>query len=120
MENIKISCGKGAEDISSYEKDTIKDMSQEYYGKINRNLKNIISFDVYAKCYKKEENVKRFQINVKVISPNHVFESSSDKFGLLEAIKDAMQKIINEIEHKTHSSEKPVSVRKLQNIRERK
>jgi ribosome-associated translation inhibitor RaiA len=119
MENMKISCGKGAYQLDEFEKNVVEKIASEYKMKIERHFKDIISFDVYVKCFSKEGNVKRYEINSKLIVPGHVFETSSDEYKLHDAIIKALEKLMTEIEHKIHVSSQGNEGRKPQNIRKR-
>jgi ribosome-associated translation inhibitor RaiA len=121
MVNIKISCGKGNSDMTSFDKEEINKVISEYTKKIERSFKEEINtFEVYSKCYKKEGNVKRYSIDVRVGVPQHNFEVSNEDWDLQKSVIGAMKKMLNEIEHKVHSSEKPVNIRKPQKVRARK
>lgn len=110
---VKLSCGKEGEKISEYDRETVNRIAEEYKLKIGRFLDEIVSFDVHLKCHQKEGNIKRYVVEVKIISPKHIFESSSDEYNLRDAATHAMKKILNEIEHKTYASDKHgVGVRK--------
>ena len=120
MENIKISCGKDSASLDSYDKEIIERLSKEYLLKIRRHFDNIDSFEVYVKCFLKKENVKRYQIRVKLIVPGFVFEASSDEWKLNDAVHSALEKIMNEVEHKIHISNQGNKSRGPQIVRKRK
>ncbi len=107
---MKISCGRGAEDLGEYEKGIINRLSNEYFEKIKRGLKEVvISFDVHVKCFEKKGNVKRFSVDARLKSPGHEFEASVEEWKLADAVHKVLEKIMNEIEHKTHASDKSSS-----------
>jgi len=101
--SIKISCGKGAENLSDYDKNLIKGLSEEYKKRIERHF-NVNLFEIRVKCFSKEGNVKRYLIDARVIVPKFNFEASADERSLSIAVHKALKKIMNEIEHKTHLS----------------
>lgn len=117
---IKISCGKDSKNFGDYEKKIIDRLAKEYYGKIEKHFKDINDFEVYAKCFLKEGKVKRYQIDARAVVPNFNFEASADEYSLADAVHIALEKIMSEIEHKTHLSNQGNKFRKLQNIRKRK
>lgn len=100
---VKLSCGSG--NLSSSDKDMIKSIADEFYAKIERYLKEILSFDVHVKCFEKKGNVKRFYINARVVAPRHSFDVSAENWVLHDAVKEAMVKLMNEIESKCHASD---------------
>jgi actin-like ATPase involved in cell morphogenesis len=120
MENIKISCGKSSEGLDSFDKEIIERISQEYILKIRRHFENIDSFEIYVKCYLKKGNVKRYRINSKLIVPGFRFEASADEWKIQDAVHKALEKIMNEIEHKMHISNQGNKSRAPQNFRIRK
>lgn len=102
---IKLSCGKNAGTLSSGDKDMINSIADEYLAKIERYLKEIISFDIHLKCFEKKGNVKRFYINARLIGSGKNFDVSAENWILRDAVKDAMERLMNEIEHKCHASD---------------
>lgn len=103
--NIKISCGKGSENLNSFEKGSVESLINEYSNKIQRFLKDIISFKVHLKCFQKEGNVKRYYVNVLIVIPKHNFDVSCEGWILHDVVKDAMERVLNEIEGKCHASD---------------
>lgn len=100
---IKISCGKEGEKITQIDKDIVKSISEEYKEKIERYLKDIISFDLHIKCHHKVGNLKRYEVIARINSPGHYFETSSDEYNLKDASHKTMEKLLGEIIHKTKS-----------------
>ncbi len=101
---IKISCGKGAENLSDYDKNLINGLSKEYMNKIERHFGDVNLFEIRVKCFSKEGNVKRYLLDARVIVPGYDFEASADERNLSIAVHKALKKIMNEVEHKTHLS----------------
>lgn len=120
MENIKISCGKDSKEIGDYEREIINRIAFEYYSKIERHFNEVTSFEVYLKCFEKNGNVKRYQVDVRVNVPGYRFEASSDERDLHESLKYALEKIMAEIEHKIHISNQGKKPKVPQKNRERK
>ena len=102
---INLSCGKGGENLTQSDKDLINTVADEFYSKIERSLKDITSFDVHVKCFQKEGNVKRFYINVRLSAARRNFDISAENWILHDAVKEAMEKLLSEIESKCHSSD---------------
>ena len=103
--NVRLSCGKGGKDLSASDKQLINSLADEYLAKIERYLKEIISFDIHLKCFEKKGNVKRYYINARLIAPKREFDVSAENWILHDAVKEAMQKLLNEIESKCHASD---------------
>ncbi len=102
---IKLSCGKGGENLSVNDKELINSLAEECLAKVERYLKEIISFDVHLKCFQKQGNIKRFYINARLVAPRHNFDVSAENWILHDAVKEAMGKLLNEIEHKCRASD---------------
>jgi len=100
MENLKLICGKGAEDLTSDEKLILNKLTNEYYEKMKRHIGDIDLLEVHLKCHKKEGNTKRYAIETKFSLGKYRFETSSDEWDLEESIHKAMKKLESEIEHK--------------------
>jgi ribosome-associated translation inhibitor RaiA len=100
---IALSCGKDGEKVDETEKDLVKSISEEYKAKIERYLKDIISFDVHIKCHHKKGNIKRYVVVAGVISSGYNIKAKSDEYDLRDAATKCMQKLLSEVEHKTHS-----------------
>jgi ribosome-associated translation inhibitor RaiA len=116
---IKISCGKGTENLSDYDKNLINGLSEEYEKRIERHFNDINLFEIRVRCFSKEGNVKRYEIDARVIVPGFNFEASADERILQAAVNNALDKIMNEIEHKVHLSNQGRDDRRLQNVRKR-
>ncbi|MDP2926175.1 MAG: hypothetical protein Q8N99_07395 [Nanoarchaeota archaeon] len=119
-ENIKISCGKSATELSDYEKGIIEKLTIEYREKLERHFENILKFEVYVKCFSKEGNVKRYQIDSKLIVPGYNFEASSDEHDLSKAVHKTLKKLMNEVEKKVKISNQGNLSRRPQNFRKRR
>lgn len=98
---IKITCGN---DLGEGDKDLIHKISDEFYPKIERVLKDISSFDVHVKCSKKDGNVKRYIINAKIIAPKNIFDIETEGYNLAKAVREVFVKILSSIESKCHTS----------------
>ncbi len=98
---LKLTCGKGTENLSSDDKLVLDKLTREYSQKINRHLGGEAElFDVHLKCHKKEGNTKRYSIEIKLFSGKFRFETNADEYKLADAIHRAMDKLMSEIEHK--------------------
>lgn len=96
---IKLTCGKGAENLSSDEKMLVDKIAEEYSFKILRHGFEINNFDVHLKCHLKEGKSKRYNIDARLQIGKYRFEANGDEFNLPDALKGVMNKIMSEIEH---------------------
>ncbi len=92
----------GLELLSENEKSVCTSIIEDSYLKLKRKLKNDISLVVHFKIYGKESRTKKFSINIKLISPAKVFESSTADWDLAKALHKALNKLMSEIEHTFH------------------
>lgn len=97
---VKLDCGKGAENLTADEKLTIDRIINEYSEKIKRHISKIDSFDVHLKCHLKKGKTKRYTLEARLISGKFRFEVSADEYNLKDATHILMNKLTSEIEHK--------------------
>lgn len=112
MPNIKIIHAKGVKILNEKQKQLVNRLLNEYYKKIQRQLKNETSFEVHVKNYEKEGKAKKFSINIKAVAPTRIFEANASDWDLARAVHKVLNKILNEIEHRLHASEQHSKVRK--------
>lgn len=116
--NLKIIYGKGVEELNDDEKAALNRSFEEYSLKIDRQLKQVETIEVYVKGYGKTDGKKKYSIHLRVISPLF-FESDADDWDFSKTIHMAFTKLLNEIEHRLHTSNQRGNFRKGQNKRER-
>ncbi len=96
MENIQII---GIEDIKEHtERTIIWSLSKEYYGKIQRALKNDIDLTVHIKTYNKGGKQKEWEIKAKVSGVGRVFESTESDWELAKTLHKVFKAIEKQIE----------------------
>lgn len=113
---------RGIENLSEEQKKLVDKLLEEYYNRIQRQLKNITSLEVYIKEYKivgKENKEKKFSIHIRVMSSTKNFEGDASDWDLAKTLHKALNKIMNEIEHRFHPSEQHSSIRRPQKERPR-
>ena len=81
------------------DKDLVNTLANDYYGKIERALKNINSMSIHIKQHSKGGKRKKSDIRVKVISPTKVFESQESDWDLARTLHKFFKNIEREIEH---------------------
>lgn len=95
----------GVSDLEPEEQLEVSRLSTEYYPKLKRQLKNVMSLVVHIKRYDKGGSTK-FSIHTRVIAPTRIFEScKSHDFDLARALHKSFKDLENEIRHKLHTEE---------------
>jgi len=105
---IKLIQGSGIKEFGEKETQLVNRLLNEYYVRIQRMLKNLVSFEFNIKKYEKvgkDSKVKKASVHCKVDSAAGVFEADYADWDLARCVHKVMNKIINEIEHKFHSSD---------------
>ena len=97
---VKITCGKGTENLSADDKLVIDKIIKEYEDRITRHGEKIDVFEVHLKCHQKEGKSKRYAIETKLYIGKFRFETSADDWNLADALHSAMKKLMSEILHK--------------------
>jgi hypothetical protein len=98
---VKLTCGKGAENLSADDKLVIDKILKEYEDKILKHAGGKIDyFEVHVKCHLKDGNTKRFSIEARLGIGKYRFETSSDDWNLTDAMHKLMKTLMSEIDHK--------------------
>ena len=114
MEAIEV---KGIEVLTPSQKRSTNKLLNEYYVRIQRQLRNFASLRVHIKAYEKEGSRKKYSIRAEAISPTRKFESNAHDWDFVRALHKGMNKVMSEIEHETHSSDqKPKGAIKLKRM----
>jgi len=99
MEQIKII---GIKELDDSEVGTVNRLAGEYYGKIQRAIKNVTSVVMHVKTYNVTGKRKQYEIKVKVMAPTKSFDSKAVDWELAKALHLAFNKIERMIEHRFH------------------
>ncbi|MEK6873024.1 MAG: hypothetical protein AABW90_03355 [Nanoarchaeota archaeon] len=123
MENIKVIHATGIDKLTEKEKQLVDRLLNEYYVRIQRQLKNLVSLEFNIKEYKKTgerwlTKKKKFSVHIRINS-DKVYEADYGDWDLARTIHKVMNKLINEIEHKQHHSDQHFKIRNLQKVRKR-
>ncbi|MGD2072616.1 MAG: hypothetical protein PVG65_03915 [Candidatus Thorarchaeota archaeon] len=110
---------KGVSVLNSSQTTLANKILNEYYVKIQRQLKNFTSLKLHVKAYEKGNGSrKKYSLRVEVISPTRKFESNAHDWDFARTLHKVLNKVINEIEHETHASDGyPRKARFLKRIR---
>ena len=109
MQPIQI---KGIDILTEQEKRLANKLLNEYFPKIKRQVKNIISLKVHIKEYEKEGKRKKYSINIKIINSTDVFEANADNWDFARTMHKVLNKIENEVENRFHPSEQHPTTKK--------
>ena len=127
---IKIIHAKGVEQLTEKETQLVNRLLNEYYTRIQRQLKNFTSMEFHVKEYEKagkgkkkmedseKKKKKKFSIHIRVDSTK-VFEADYTDWDLARAIHKTLNKLMNQIEHQFHVSDQHDKSRKPQNVKKR-
>ena len=99
MEQIEII---GIKELDDKEIKTVNRLAREYYGKIQRAIKNITSLVIDVKSYEKTGNRKKYSVSLKVVAPTRTFDSKAAEWKLAKALHIVFNKVERMIEHRFH------------------
>ena len=102
MEAIEV---KGVEILTEREKRLSNKLLNEYYLRVQRQLKNFTSLRLHVKEYKKEGKSKKYSMRIEAISPARKFEANASDWDFSRTLHKVLNKVISEIEHTIHSSD---------------
>lgn len=96
----------GLNELEDVDQQMVQTLATEYYGKIQRELKNLTSVVIHIKDYGKGGHRQKYSVHVRVIAPTKVFESSKSRdaahWDIASAIHSAFKNIEREIQHEFH------------------
>ncbi|MEK6961309.1 MAG: hypothetical protein AABX47_09130 [Nanoarchaeota archaeon] len=96
----------GVNKLDTEEQEAVMRLSEEYYEKIKRQIKNRMSLVVHVKTYQKEGGKAKYALHVRLIAPTRVFEScKSHDWDLPRALHKSFKDLISEIKHTLHTDE---------------
>lgn len=95
----------GIELLTNIERATANKLINEYYKKIQRELKDLTTLKVHIKEYGKKGDKKKYSINVQTIIAKKVFQANAFDWDFARTLHKVMKNIENEIENRLHSSD---------------
>lgn len=105
MEPIQII---GIEKIEDEEKSIVNKLINDYYKKIQREIKNITSLTVHVKTHSKGGKSKKYDFRVKVAAPTRIFESQESDWDLARTLHRVFRNMIRQIQHRLRTdSQRP-------------
>ncbi len=106
MERIEI---KGIEGLSESEKQELNKEIETYKDKIKWKTKSDFVLKLVLKSYNKspenKDKSKRYTIKGEIKGETHTFEASAEDWDFNKTVHKIFDKLINEVEHRYHSSE---------------
>ena len=103
MEQIQII---GIKDLDDMEIDAVNRHANRYYGKIQREIKNVTSLVVHVKSYEKQGTQRKYSIHVRVIAPTRIFVSTkASDWNLEKALHMSFRDVIRQIQHSLHTDD---------------
>ena len=99
---------KGDDFLSEGEKDDVRGLLEKYYSKIKIQVKKLSSFEVHLKHYSEygDKTNKNYSVHAVIVLKTRKFESNSSDWILHKAVRKAFDKIMHEIEHEFHVTDK--------------
>lgn len=81
----------------------VKELAEEYYPKIQRELNNMVSLVVHVKEYSKEGSKIKYALHTRALAPTRIFEScKSHDFDLSRALHKSFKDLLTQIQHAFH------------------
>ena len=102
----------GIKDLDDMEIDAVNRLANQYYPKIQRELKNITSLAIHVKSYKKGGRYCKYSIHVRAIAPTRIFVSTKGfDWDINRALHKAFRDIIHRLHHSLHTDEQHKHIR---------
>lgn len=105
MEPIQII---GIDQLEDDEKEVFNKLANEYYKKIQRELKNVTSLTIHVKAHSKGGKSKKYDLRVKAIAPTRIFEAQESDWDLARTLHRVFRNTIRQIQHRLRTdSQRP-------------
>ncbi|MBW2967862.1 hypothetical protein KY362_05230 [Candidatus Woesearchaeota archaeon] len=96
MEKIQY---KGLSELEDVDQAMVRTLTEEYYPKIQRELKNVTSLVVHIKGSSKGGHRTRYELGVRAEAPTRIFESHTEEWDLARGLHKVFKDIEREIQH---------------------
>lgn len=107
----------GIKDLDDMEIEVINRISNRYFEKVARGLKNLSGIIIHVKKYNKSGRHQKYSIHVKVSAGKRVFVSTkAQDWYLNTCLHKSFEDILHQLEHEFHlkdQNQKVASVRKI-------
>jgi len=97
MEQIQIT---GIDEISEQDKALVNKLSNEYYDKFKRALKNEISIKLHIKQHSKTGKKHKSDVRVQLSAPTRIFEAQESDWDLARTLHKVFNNLERELQHK--------------------
>ncbi|MFC1741315.1 hypothetical protein ACFL3V_02160 [Nanoarchaeota archaeon] len=94
----------GLNELEQTDQDMVNTITTEYYGKIQRALKNITSLVIHIKPHAKEGHRHRYEVHVRAVAPTRIFESKTEDWDLAVSMHKVFKDLESEIGHAFHDN----------------
>ena len=96
----------GLNDLEDTQQEKLKDEAAKYYEKFGRYLRDITSFTVHIKEYKKEGTKCKYSLCVRLNAPSKIFEAEKTDWDFERTLHKTFKALDNEIKHYSHPEDK--------------
>ena len=94
----------GLEGLEDDDKEAIMELTEKYFPKIQRLVKNIMELIVHIKRHDKEGHRTKWDTHVRLEAPGHVFDSTkASEWELNVSLHKAFQDVESQIQHRYHT-----------------
>ena len=93
----------GVSDLKVAEQEAVHAITEEYVQKFKHTSTPFNQLVVHVKCYNPEGQRRKYSVHVRLIHPNHTFESKADDWSLSPVMHQAFEDIIKQMHHKLHT-----------------
>ncbi len=92
----------GTKDLSPEEQETIQNISEEQWHKIQRIHKSVLGMTVHVKTAEKTGAKKRYDIHLRlsVLGKEHIESCAASDYDLRTALHKSYEDITHQVEHK--------------------
>jgi hypothetical protein len=96
----------GLNKLEKVDQDMVQKLATEYYGKIQRELKNLTSLVIHIKDYGKGGHRQKYSVHIRAVAPTRIFESAKGKqaadWDLASSLHGAFKNLERQIQHAFH------------------
>lgn len=94
----------GLDGVEEDDKEAIMEITEKYFPKIQRLVKNMMELVVHIKKHNKEGHRIKWDTRVRLEAPGHVFDSTKASEWELEAsLHKSFQDVESQIQHRYHT-----------------
>ena len=103
MEKIQII---GIDELDEKEIEIVNKLANEYYDKIQREIKNITSLVIHIKKLSKSGSKPKYTLHTRAVAPTRMFETDkSSDWDLARTLHKGFKDLERQIQHRLHSDD---------------